>query len=427
METGNNSKIKYYRKNYGRIIENFFSLSVLNAISFLFPLITVPFLTRVLGPEKFGVVSFALIIIQYFIILTTFGFSYSATQQISINQHNKNKVSNIFSAVIGIKLFLTAICGIIMVFLILCFKQFRVEYVIYIYSFGMVIGDALVPVWLFQGMERMKYITIVNFISKLAFTLMIFVFVRNEADYIFVPLLNTFGSLIAGILSFIIAYRIFKLSIVFPKISEIKIQLKEAWPIFVSTFSINLYRNANILFLGLFTNYTIVGYYSSAEKVIKGIQSLITPVSDALFPFMSKRFNTDNTEKNVKFLFRLSKYYFVPLTIISFIFLVFASPVVTVFLGSKFIPSISDIQVMSFVILFGGMNYFLGILGLVNMGYKKRFMVFVAITGLVSIINLPILIYFFKDIGASASMLISEFVLFVLLASFLIKLKKNNA
>jgi len=409
-----------------QVFSNFVSLSVLNGISFLFPLLTVPYLTRVLGPSMFGLVAFANVVVQYFIIFTSFGFAFSATQQISINQHDKRKVSEIFAAVISVKLLISLLCAIFLFILIISFEQFRSNYILFIYTFGIVIGDALVPVWLFQGMQKMKFITIVNFISKFIFTLLIFVFVRKESDYLIVPLFTTYGYLIAGIISFIIAYRTFKLDIVLPKIKEIKIQMKESWPIFVSTLSINLYRNANVLFLGLFTNYTIVGYYSSAEKVIKGMQSIISPVSDALFPYISKKFVNVSSKKNANYLIVLGKYYMLILTAISLIFLAFARPVVTVFLGSKFIDSIPDIQIMSFVILFGGMNYFLGILGLVNMGHKKKFMIFVAITAILSIINLTYLIYFFADKGASLSMLISEIILFIMLSVYVFKLRKVN-
>jgi polysaccharide transporter, PST family len=413
-------------KDKKQIFSNFLSLSVLNGISFLFPLITIPYLTRVLGPNMFGQVAFANAVIMYFIIFTNFGFAFSATQQISINRDNKQKVSEIFSAVIGVKLLISIICGLALLALIAFTDQFRSNSLLFIYTFGIVIGDALVPVWLFQGMEKMKFVTIVNFVSKLTFTLLIFVFVRKESDYLIVPLFNTYGYLIAGVLSFFIAYRTFKLAVVYPKLSVMKSQIKESWPIFISTFSINLYRNANVLLLGLFNNYTIVGYYSSAEKVIKGMQSIITPVSDALFPYMSKRFVNKSNKQNASFLVGLGKYYFIVLFAISLIFLAFARPVVTVFLGDKFIASIPDMQIMSFVILFGGMNYFLGILGLVNMGYKKKFMVFVAITGVISILNLFYFIYLFQDMGASASMLLSEIILFIMLSVFILRKKKVN-
>jgi polysaccharide transporter, PST family len=422
----NTDRIREILKNYGRIIENFFSLSVLNAISFIFPLITVPYLTRVLGPETFGIVSFALVVIQYFVIFTNFGFAYSATQQISVNQHNRKKISDIFSAVIFVKLLISVLCGLVLMIMILCFKQFRHDYLVFIFSFGIVVGDALVPVWLFQGMEKMKFITLVNFVSKLTFTLLIFVFVRHQSDYLIVPLFNTCGYLIAGFISFFIAYRTFKLKVVLPKVSEITAQMKEAWPIFISTFSINLYRNANVLLLGFLTNYTITGYYASAEKVIKGMQSIITPLSDALFPFASKRFANDGLQQNVRFMGRVGKYYLMILSAISVVFVMFAGPIVKGFLGRDYIAAIPDMQLMGFVIMFGGMNYLLGIVGLINMGYKKMFMYFVTITGVISIINLFWLIPLFADRGASFSMLLSEFILFVMLLVYFIKLKRAN-
>jgi polysaccharide transporter, PST family len=425
LNAGYNS-IRQKMKSHKSIVENFFSLSVLNAISFIFPLITVPYLTRVLGPTTFGVVSFALVVVQYFVIFTNFGFAYSATQQISVNQHNREKISDIFSAVIPVKFMISVICGLVLLGMIVFLKQFRSDYLVFIFSFGIVIGDALVPVWLFQGMEKMKFITLVNFISKFTFTLLIFVFVRSESDYLIVPLFNTCGYLIAGLISFFIAYRTFRLKVVMPKISEIRLQLKESWPIFISTFSINLYRNANVLLLGLMTNYTITGYYASAEKVIKGMQSIITPLSDALFPFVSKRFANDGLKQNISFITRAGKYYFIILSAIAVVFVVFAGPIVTVFLGNEYIPSIPDMELMGFVILFGGLNYLLGIVGLINMGFKKKFMIFVTVTGLISIVNLCWLIPLFQDRGASLSMLLSELVLFIMLLIYFIKLKKEN-
>lgn len=419
--------IKRIIKQYPRLVENFFSLSALNAISFLVPLITVPYLTRVLGPEKFGLVAFGLVVMQYFIILTSFGFAFSATQQISIHRENRQKVSEIFSAVIAFKLLLTVLSALILLVLILTVDQFSNDYLVFVFSFGIVLGDALLPIWLFQGMEKMRFITLVNFISKLLFTLLIFVFVRKESDYLIVPIFNTAGYLSAGLISFVIAYYTFKLKFVWPKARVIAEQVKESWSIFVSTLSINLYRNANTLLLGLLTgNYALVGFYSSAEKIIKGLQSLVSPVSDALFPHLSKRMENRADKSSVQLMGRLGKYYFVGLLAMSLALLIFAKPIVLLVLGPKYVESIMDVRIMSFVILFGGMNYFLGILGLVNMGKKRQFMVFVLITGLVSLASLFVFIPMFNDEGASAVMLLSELLLFIMLLFYMIKLGKKH-
>ncbi len=410
-----------------RIVENFFSLSALNAIAFLVPLITVPYLTRILGPEKFGLVNFGLVVMQYFIIFTSFGFAFSATRQISIHREDRRKVSEIFSAVISFKMLVSLLSAIVLTILILTVEQFRNDYFVFIYSFGIVIGDALLPLWLFQGMEKMKFITLVNFISKLLFTLLIFVFVKEESDYLIVPLFNTAGYLVAGLISFFIAFRKFRLIPMLPRMNLIREQVTESWSIFVSTLSMNLYRNANTLLLGLLTgNYALVGLYTSAEKIVKGLQSLVSPLSDALFPFLSRRLGQGDAKGDIRTMGRIGSWYFVGLSVISVLLLVFAKPIVSLVLGDKFLDAVDDTRIMSFVVLFGGMNYFMGILGMVNMGYKTRFMVFVLLTGLISIASLFVMIPLWGDEGASLVMLLSELLLFVMLLVFMIKLKNQN-
>ena len=85
------------------LLENFLSLGALQIVGYIIPLINLPYLSRILGVEKFGLVFFAFAFMQYFIMLTDYGFGLSATREIAINRHNSNNISNIFSAVTFIK------------------------------------------------------------------------------------------------------------------------------------------------------------------------------------------------------------------------------------------------------------------------------------------------------------------------------------
>ena len=110
-------------KDKKRLFSNFFSLSFLQVASYIFPLITLPYLVRVLGPSKYGLVAFAQAFAGYFQIITNYGFIFSATREVSINRDNKDKISEIFSSVIAIQLFLAALSFIIMLAVVFIFKN----------------------------------------------------------------------------------------------------------------------------------------------------------------------------------------------------------------------------------------------------------------------------------------------------------------
>ncbi|MHA1381597.1 MAG: oligosaccharide flippase family protein, partial [Candidatus Helarchaeota archaeon] len=226
------------------LAENFASLSLLQVANYILPLVTLPYLVRVLGPAKYGLIAFAQVFIQYFIILIGYGFELSATREISINREDKDKVSEIFSSVIAVKITLMVISFLVLSSLIFTIPKFKNDWLIYFFTFGMVVGQTLFPVWFFQGMERMKYITFLNITAKLIFTVSIFIFIRKMQHYIYVPLINSFGFLIAGVLGLWIVHKDFKVKFILPNFKSIKHQLKEGWHIFISKVSISLYTTS---------------------------------------------------------------------------------------------------------------------------------------------------------------------------------------
>ena len=175
----------------------------------------------------------------------------------------------------------------------------------YIYGIGIVIGDALNPQWIFQGMEKMRYMTVVNVICKVIFTILIFVFIKEERDYIYIPLLNALGFIFSGFISLWLAQNIFHIHFYIPKIQSILTQIKEGWYIFVSNLFINLYRNSNVLVLSFFLPEASVGMYTSAEKMIKAAQSVASPISNAFYPHFANKIAQGSI---ISPLLKLSKY-----------------------------------------------------------------------------------------------------------------------
>jgi len=407
-----------------RLFSNFISLTILQGTNYLLPLLTLPYLVRVLGPEKYGLIVFAQAFIQYFNILTDYGFNLSATREVSIHRENKEKIFEIFSSVMIIKLGLLTLSFLIMTVVVFSFEKFRKDWSVYYLTFGVVIGQVLFPVWFFQGMERMKYITFLNILAKLIFTVAIFVFIHKASDYIYVPLINSLGFIVAGILALWIVFRNFGISFKIPSISEIKRELKEGWYIFISTIGISFYRNFNTFILGLFTNNLIVGYYAIAEKILKAIQGLQVPVGQALFPFLSKEFKKFKSKQSIEFLFKNLKIILFGYSILFVLSFLFSKQIIKLISGKIIENSILDFRILSFIIVIGGLNYYFGILGLVTLGYSRKFMESTLIAGTFNIILAVILIPFLKDIGASISLLLSEFLLFILIYKQLLNIKK---
>ena len=276
------------KKEKKTLLENFISLGALQIVSYVIPLINLPYLSRVLGVDKFGLVFFAFAFMQYFIILTDYGFGLFATREIAVNRHNKNNLSNIFSAVTFIKFCLLVISFIILVLCMIFVPKLHENWLVFMLSFLMVVGNAIYPVWFFQGMERMKYITFLNILSKTIFLILIFIFVKKSDDYIIVPLLNSMGFLVSGAIGMYFAIKHLGAKLYIPRWQTVKKQFKYSSEFFLSRASVSAYTNTNSFCLGLIGSSVMVGYYVAAEKIYQAINGLCYPLTNALYPFVAK-------------------------------------------------------------------------------------------------------------------------------------------
>lgn len=398
-----------------RLMSNFFSLSILQGVNYIFPLITFPYLVRVLGVEYFGLLTFATAIIAYFQIITDYGFNLTATREISIHRDNKAKLTEIFSSVMTIKVILMILSIIILSIIVFSFEKFAKDWLVYYLTFGTVIGQVLFPVWFFQGIERMKYITYLNVISKLIFTLAVFILVHKKDDYIIVPLLTSLGAVIPGLWSLVIIKKKFGVVFVFQRFENILVYLKEGWHVFLSQLNISLFNQTNVIILGLLTNNTAVGYYSAAEKIMRALAMLQTPITNAIFPYISLKINNNkqlafNELKKIVIITTIG--YFV---LLSNIF-IFSEHIITFLYNSNMIGSIIVLKIMSFIPLTIFLNNIFGTQIMLNTGKEKEFFYVLLIGGMVNLILVSILSYFFSYIGAAISLLLVE--IYIMLGMF---------
>ena len=407
------------------LIENFFSLSILNGLNVLLPLVTLPYILHVVGKSHYGAYSYVYAIVQYVILFSTYGFNFSATKQISQCRDDKEKVSRIYNAVTASKMLIALFLSAL---LLLCGRVVFKEAVgiwMFVYGLGMVIGDIFTPVWLFQGMERMKYMTIVNASSKILFTVLIFIVVRAQEDYNILILLNSLGYLLAGALSLILVYRQFHLRLRRTSWEDVRMQFKEGSAVFGSTFGMNLYRNANVIILKQFVTDDVVGLYSAAEKVIKGFQSLISPAAQALFPHLSLRFKGQPVTEQMRMLRKVSVPFTIVVLLVTIGVYLFAPLISDILCGQEFVACVPLIRIMTLVILFGEVNYLVGIVGLINMDGQRYFFQSVIVTGVFSVAFMLLMAPRYGDEAAAWAMSLSEMLLFVLCLYNLYRIRKR--
>lgn len=412
----NKIKLTFQSDDKKRLFENFLSLSVLQGANYVLPLLTLPYLVRVLEPDKFGLIMFAQAFIQFFIILTDYGFNLSATREISIHRDSKKKIAEIFNAVMTIKLGLLLLAFLIMSIIVFSFEKFHNEWIIYYLTFGRVVGQVLFPVWFFQGMEKMKYITILNIVAKLIFTVLIFVFIHNKAEYIYVPVINSLGYIIAGFLALWLILKDFHLVFTLPSVENMKYHFQDGWHIFISQVAISLYTVSNTFILGIFTNVTIVGYYAAAEKLIKAIQGLLSPVSQTIYPFISKLAN-ESKIKAIGFIRKITLIIGGATFAISCITFIFADIIVKIILGVQYTESVNVLRIISFLPFIIGLSNMFGVQTMLPFNYKKAFSNILIVAGIINIILAIILVPLYQHVGVSFSVLISE--LFVTVAMFI--------
>ncbi len=400
-------KLIFSNKDYRRILDNIMSLTGIQLVQYLLPLVTFPYLTRVLGPANFGRVAFAVAFIGYFQILTDYGFNLSATREISINRENKKKISEIYSSVMVTKLILMFLTFILMLVIISSFERFQGDPLLYIFTFGLVVGAVLFPVWFFQGVERMRYISILRILSSLIYTALIFLIVRGPNDYLYVPLINSIGFIIVGVYSQHVVRREFKVKFVMPTLEDVKRQLVEGWHLFISMLAVSLYTTSNRFILGLLVNNTTLGYYAVAEDITRALQGLISPIGQAIYPYFS-RIQVEDRERAKMELKKMV----IIIGIVTFIFsilLVFAAPlIVRLLAGPLYMESIPLLQVLVFIIFAIGVNNILGIQGLVSFGYKEKFTRIVLFAGIVHLGLLIGLVLVVGSLGAAIAVVATE-------------------
>lgn len=389
------------------VAKNAVSLYLIQFADYILPLITVPYLVKALGLAGFGMVAFSQSLIAYLALFVDYGFALSATRKISVERDNPVAVSHTVFNIWAAKTIL-CVAGFMALFLLISVvPKLQGVSTLLMVLYCTVIGNVLFPVWLFQGMEKMIFISMINLVMKLLVVAGIFTLVHQPKDYLVYAWLTSIGSIGAGLTGLVVALSKFKLRVVLPSLRGIREALKEGWILFLSMASISLYTVGNAFILGLLTNHTVVGYYAAAEKIVKGILGLLSPISQAAYPRFSKM-ASESKELTIQWGQRMLHLMGGLGFILSITTFVGAPLIVKIVLGPNYEPSIMVMRILAGLCFLISISNVLGAQIMFPFHYEKAVFAVVLTAGIINIVLALLLVPLWRANGMALSVLVSE-------------------
>lgn len=401
---------------------NVASLGLVQIANYIIPIIIIPFVVRALGVDFFGKTAYAQNIIAYLTLIVTYGFEYSATQDVAIWREDKSKLRTIFWTVIKTKTYLLTFSFILLAVLYFAFSKVNEDPVLYFYAALINVGMVMFPTWFFQGIEKMKNMAIFNFAIKALGAILIILLINSPTDYRTYLLILSASYIAVGIIAFFYVIRKYDLRMDKSDMDSTlsKDVVKKGFPIFLNNIFASLYTSAGLTILGFYCSNNDIGIYSGAYKIILAITMLVSmPINMALFPMMSKKFQQSVTDSWV--FFKRSLFFIILLGIFVTVFIYFVAPtIVQLFLGNDFvksIPLLTTFSVLPMLVLIASMFTVQGLYGFQLQKYSPWVG---GITGTFCLIINLILIPKYGIYGAVYSYILSEIVEIMLSASFVL-------
>ncbi len=351
------------------IISNTLFLSIIQVVRILSPFVALPYVISVIGGELYGEIAFAQSVAAFAMILINFGLDFSAVRDVSQNRDNNAKIATIISSVLSVKLILFFLTTVIYSTLIFSVPTFRANPSLYFIVYCAVIPELIFPTWYFQGIERMRTISLISTLSIIFYISTVFIFVRTSDDYLYVPILQVCGSIFSSIIGFVILLRVAKVRFHIPCRSDIVRTFKDSVPFFTSRVSVVANTNIAKLVSGFFLGMTEVAIFDLAQRVMNFAHLPFHMLIQAIFPHNSKH-------QSVSFA-RKSFFFVVLLAIVCCLAIWFLSPWLLSYLASdnlEIVPlAVITIRYLLFYYFFAILSFYLGTPLLVAWGYNKPF------------------------------------------------------
>jgi O-antigen/teichoic acid export membrane protein len=397
---------------------NFASLFTWQGMNYILPLITLPYLARVLGAEHFGILGFVGSVAAYAVLVGDWGFVLSATHAVAANRHDPPALNRVIWDTFTAKALLGAISLIVLLLITEALPRLRAYEGLILLAWLQVPGNLITADWLLQGLERMGAFALASTLGRLAVLPLLFVLVRSPADLPLAVLLQSATNIVAGAISLFLAIRtatIGKPTLSFARTIN---ALRGGAYVFASQASISLYTNLNVIVVFALAGPLQGGLFVGAEKIRRAAQGLVGPVSMVMYPRISAMMGTARTQAFVWVRTLLVVQTVLTLTLTAATW-VLAPLAIRLVLGPSFAPAAQVLRAASPVLFLDGVNTVLGMQLLLPLGMRREFLLATAIPGVLSLSYMPLLAATHGAVGVAFALCVTELLAMVFAATFL--------
>lgn len=407
------------------IKENYVYNTLLNVLNIILPMITFPYVARILSPDGLGKINFSISIIQYFVLIAQLGIPAYAIRECAKVRDNTELLTKTVKEILTVNVVSFALSYSFFIFILLSVERLADYRGILLITSINIISSCVGVQWFYQAIEDYKYIIKRNIVIKVVSALLIFIFIKSENDILLYAEITVLSSAFGYLYNF---FHLRKHINIFKRFKDynFKRHLKPIFIFFAMSVSVSIYVSLDKVMLGLLTTDATVGLYTAANKLIKIILAIVTSLGTVLIPRMSyyiekKDFSQVNKliKKSLDFLLMMS----IPATVG---IIALAYPLIRVFVGVDYMEAGLTIRIMSPIILLIGLSNLIGIQVLMTHGKEKYTLISTIVGAVINIIMNIVLIPTLKQNGAAISTLIAEMSVTLVQLSFAYNYMKGN-
>lgn len=406
-----------------KVAKNGMWLYILQFFNTVAPLLILPYIVRVLGSAHYGVFSYSLILIGYFQVVVEYGFNLSGSRKIA-TEDDLDEVSNTYNTIFTCKIILCILSFLFMLIMLSFFEIDDVQLKCMVILFSMIAGTALQQTWLFQGLQDMKFITIINVIARTLSLVLIFLFIKSEEQVLLYCAFYSATFVLNGIISIIIVRKHFNIKFRVVPISRVIHELKESWYIFTTSAMTKVFSGIGITVLGMTSTHSFVGIYSTLQKVPVIVIMLFSPISQAIYPYICTNYKRSFSQgfKSVK---KIGIITMVIVTILCLLIAILSKVSTLILFGQEYAIYSQLLIPLSIWAWFSILNNFLGTHTLVASGHLKEYSIAFRI-GVIAILimNFTFGVYY-EMVGVAIAAVTAEIVLTIALIYQIKKVRKS--